>query len=366
MQKHFGRFVLILTLLILVSYFLFLLLNTINIHSLKKTLFTLNTDQLHFLLVLTACLIALYEITHQQIAKQEYKQLFTRPTISAAQYKTRLHLIWHALSLALAVIGFAIPFLDLLGSLPGSLIQDPSILAAKLTLIILTTIYIFNSFERMFHARSMIKELVQENGVISVVAREEFHQFMSGMLDTVEKGAEILVTQFEEPRTPMRQAEDYGFYYEDAFMKKWYNTIKERQLRVTQIVLVNSDQDMMDLEKRLKLVENIPTFSLISLLAPPLTVFVDFMIVPGKFALIGLSDDRGMRNMDVFGLIIQGGKGVSHFQRLFTDVLVPEGRYLKTFEGVDARALAEFKSEASRLARVVAGAKSLRGWFNFT
>ena len=143
-------------------------------------------------------------------------------------------------------------------------------------------------------------------------------------------------------------------------MKKWYSTIRTKELKVKQIVLINSKQDFVDFKKRLGIIKDIKNYSLGYIIAPPLTVLIDFIVFP-KDVLIGFSDELSSRNMGVFGLLIQSGVGVTKFKNIFNDILSAEARFVKTFEGVNEIELNKMNSSVEKIQKY---SKNCRNFFN--
>lgn len=337
-----------------------LFLGTINRSDVLSSLLTLTIAQVAYLLLILVCLVLLYEVIDQPLSEFRLETGLFRKPCRAAKVVVTLKVAWWCIAPILCVFGIVIPVLSILGAMPFSATGDWPKVAAGGSLTLLSSVYIYHLLGRPSQEARFIESLLQRHGAVSFQNRQEDHEVMWLLLDAVPAGSEILVTAFEEPRNPMHNE---GYYYEQDFMTKWYSTVRAKRLRVTLLVLVNSDQDVRDLERRLEIVKDIPTFSLAFIVAPSLTVFADMLIVPNRCALIGFSDDRGMRNMITFSLLMSGAKVVSGFERLYKDVLLAEARYLKTFEGIDTVALQDLKAEVALRSR--SSSRFLRGLFDF-
>lgn len=328
-----------------------------------QSLLSLKDEQVNYLLLMTVCLILVYELVEQESKKKMVCQILLFKFDEPLYKRIIISFIRGILTFLLLISGFAIPFLDLLGSFPFSFANNIPQIVPKVTLLLLTSIYVYHLLERTHVDIELIQKLMAQEGHITVLNRKEDHEFMSNMLDSLLSESSILVTHFEEPQNPLQSKDEYVYYYEDDFMKKWYNTIKTKQLKVTQIILVNSNEDIIGLEKRLEIVKDLPNFTLAYILAPPCTIFVDFMVVPEKFVLIAFSDNKAMRNMNVFAFLIRNGPAVTRFEHVFTDILIPDARYIKTFEGVNEDALNELRDKVLKISR--SSSTVLHDIFNF-
>lgn len=330
---------------------------SIDREDLLGTLFTLSSTQVHYLLLLVVSLILLFELVDEPLRTRALREeLFGTSEVAPRRL---LQAAWWTMSGLTVCAGIFIPLFDLLGSMPQS-VHNLDQLAPKMTLILLSGVYVFQLVDRPALQRNVVSGLVQRFGTVTVYDRNDSHRHMSQLLDVIENKETVLVTQFEETQNPLHPE---GYYYEQEFMTKWYRTIREKELRVRQIVLINSDSDIGDLMKRLDLVRELPTFSLAFLIAPPLTVFMDFLVIPGRVALLGMSDDRSARNMDVFDLALRKGEGVKRLERLFNDVLAPEATWVKTFEGINTAAIDKLVAEAHGIAKTPS--RVLRKLFDF-
>jgi hypothetical protein len=360
-MKH--KIHLIITLLTIIPLVLFALVSfilTIDLKDIYGTLLTLSLEQVHYLLVFVVGTILLHELSAAKIMKQIIEQeLIVLAPRRSHIFFLRSFLWWVTASI-LAIFGFLIPFLDLLGSFPFSAATDISTLAPKIALLLLSLVYIYHAVDRPMYQRTQLKRVLSKTGAMQVLNRAEDHIFMSCALDEIKPEEIIYVTHFEEPRNPMQPN---GFYYESEFMKKWYGTVSTKALKIFQIVLINSTQDIIDLERRLELTKDMPFYSIACILAPRLTIFMDFMVIPDQFALLGFSDNPTVRNMDEFSVVIKSGPAIKRFERLFAEVLLPEAIHIKTFEGVDTTALAKVKAQAQAIAKTQS--KVLKEMFHF-
>lgn len=336
----------------------------INLSSFSFIFFVLSAEQIHYLIFIVICIIILYDIVDEYLKEYQIFSFFQIKVESNKKLIIFLRICEWILTILLFLIGLIILILDFIGSIPFSFDFGTALLASKLALVFLTGFLIYNILAKKGLSEKVMLSALSKYGNIKVLNRNEDHEFMSLMLDNIEENAEIFVTHFEEPKNPMQREDNYGYYYENSFMKKWYDTIKLKSLKVTQILLVNSEQDISDLERRLELIKDIKKFSLAYLLEPPLTVFVDFMVVPNKFVLIGFSDEKAMRNMNVFSMVVLGGPLVNNFKNLFTNILLSEAKYVKTFEGIDLNSLNLLKQSAKTIGN--SSSKILKKYFNFS
>jgi hypothetical protein len=317
----------------------------------------LNVDQLAHLILITISVIVLNSAFEVPVIESEIAGALNPHVADSTRISSVA--LWKSTRFLLLFIGIIVPLLNLFGAIPAK--YATTSLALKVGLVLLTTTYLMHVWSLPDRVRETIRDHVMQQGAITVLDRDQDHAFMSRILDEIEIGATLLVTNFEEPATNLKDA---GYYYEKEFMLKWYSTIREKKLIIKQILLINSDSDLHGLNRRLELIQDIPSFYISCLLAPPLTVFVDFMVVPQRYALIGFSDDRRMRNMDQFSFLVSGGAGVGHFEHLFTDVLSSEAIHIKTFEGVQRAALQTLYDQAHLIAR--SSSTVLRDYFQFT
>jgi hypothetical protein len=332
MKNKFTTIIILFTNIPLLVFGLILFLKTIDVYNLKDTIFTLNQEQICYLLLITVSLIILYNKINESIIYLKFC-MFLQIKYDKLKILNILKMFWWIIASLLCALGTIIPLMDILGSIPGSLSTNYFLFSLRLSLIILNIYHITYLFDGSSQTIDMLKSVTSNNGLLSVLDRYGEHDFLFYMLDEVSPNdAEILVTHFEEPRNAMK---DKGYYYEGDFMKKWYTVIKEKKIKVNQIILINSLQDVEDLKQRLELIKDIPNYSIGYIISPPLTVFIDFLVVPNEYVLISSSDDVSCRNMNVFSFLIRGGKGVKHFEKIFRDILASEARYIKTFEGVD-------------------------------
>lgn len=309
---------------------------------------TLGIVQLQYLLILVAALFALYEFADASRFSEVVGGicLLTQPRRSP--WKRCTTLLWWILSALLVALGVLVPIWDLVGTIPTGP-SSFSDVAPQIALLLLTSSYIYGLVDRPRSQAEKIRKVLEETGRVNILSRAEAHDFMSSMLDDIAPESEIYVTHFEEPRHGMQES---GSYYENAFMAKWYLMIHEKRLRVTQILLINSMRDIEAMHTRLRYVGDASSYAMAYIIAPPLTLFMDFLLVPGRFALLFFSDNPGMRNMNVYALLLREGPGVRRFEHLFTDVLLPEAFFVKTFEGVDAKALQTLQGRAAAIGRM--------------
>lgn len=234
-------------------------------------------------------------------------------------------------------------------------------------MILLAGLYVYHSIERAHAETSFVSAILGDVGQVNVLDREQDHAFMSDMLDRIAPGSEIFVTHFEEPRNPLQVTPHdrplNAYYYEEEFMDKWFRTIHEKELRVTQLLLINSDEDIEGLRNRMRVTEEIATYSIAFLLGPPMLVFVDFILVPDDFVLIGFSDNQSMRNLNVFGILIRGGTTVKRFEHMYRNVLLPEAKFAKTFEGVIPENIDWLEEQVRTISR--SSSSVMREFFSF-
>jgi hypothetical protein len=358
MRRVIHILVTLFTILPIAAYAIYAFVGTIAWHDLPGTLLTLSLDQLHYLLVVVISMMLLQELANSGTTKRIVEQLINPFEASHRGNSVLVNIGWWGTVSVLSVVGVIIPFLDLLGSIPGS-VNNMSELAPKIALVLLSGSYIYHVIDRPIAQKENIKAALAKTGAMSVLTRAEDHDYMSHALDQASKGDTFYVTSFEEARNPMKPE---GFYYEGEFMQEWYRTAKQKELRIFQIVLINSIQDIADLERRIDLTKDIPTYQLACLVAPRLTVFVDFMVVPNRFALFGFSDNPASRNMDEFSLLLTG-PAVRRFELMFSNVLFAEAEHVKTFEGVNQHSLDKVKETANLIGR--SPSRILKEMFNF-
>jgi hypothetical protein len=340
------------------SYAAYRFCKTVDVHNLKDTIFTLSQEQLGYLLLLTVCIMVLNALMETPVIAADIMSILS-PGSSLPGNFVAGKLIWKLTRWALLFLGLFVPILNIFGSIPAGFAS--AALIPKITLILLTTTYFVHVWSLPERIRAGVKQAIQVHGAVSVLNREQDHEFMAQMLDEIEEGGTILVTQFEEPETALKKT---GYYYEEQFMGKWYSTIRKKRLIIKQILLINSDQDLKDLQIRLSLVKDIQSFYLSCIVAPRMTVLFDFLVVPGRYALIGMSDDPRMRNMDIFSFLITGGVGVTRMEHLFTDVLSGEAVHVKTFEGIQPKAVEQVYENARTIGR--SSSRTLRQYFKFS
>ncbi len=302
MKQSITKTLSIISVILILVIFLYRFIYSIDINTLFNRSSTLSAAQIQYLILIISSFIYLYEFIEQPLAKMRLSKML----IGKHNYNDiifiLLNLSKYIISVPLILLGFFIPLLDLLGIFTFGMPIDFPEMSLKITILMLTSTYLVLLFERSTSQVKMVHNILYKTGSINIMSRDEDHAMMASILEELSEGDEIYVTHFEEPQQPM---EEEGYYYERDFMRKWYSTIKAKSLIVRQIVLINSKQDISDLEKRLKIVENIPTYYLSYILGPPSLIFVDFIVFKDRYAIIGMSDIMEARNMNIFGISIK-------------------------------------------------------------
>jgi hypothetical protein len=342
MRDHFGRVTALVTAIPLAVWAVVEFVSSVDWNRLNATLLTLSQTQTLDLLVLTVALFVLHEVFDSNAVREALERRIKPAHMSRVSGLSRAVRISTAIGLGVFVF---ITLLDLVGGFP-EVDQDLASLAPKLAVVLLSSVYIYLTVERPALVDRQIDEVLSETGATAVLTRQQDHEFMDAMLDELPDGSSILVTHFEEPRNSMHAD---GYYYESDFMAKWWRVVEEKRLRITQIVLVNSIEDISALERRIELTRDLDLYAISCLVAPKLTVFMDMMVVPDRFTLVAFSDDPAARNMGQFSLLIKTGPAIAHFEHLFMSILKPEAIAIKTFEGVNEAALDEVKRQVEAI-----------------
>jgi hypothetical protein len=362
MLKHLARFITAFLAVPILIGALYQFAYTIDLRDLSHTLLQLSVEQANYLLLVVVCLILLFELISIPLREIKLRRLLDYPRVR----RDRTYPVWivlhYIVTAGLVMTALVIPALHLFGSVHFSLSSEPVHLTSTLALLLLGTMYVTHLLEGQSADTTLIARLAA-SATVSVLDRKQDHNFMAEMLQELAPGSEIILTHFEEPRTPMHDQGAFGYYYERDFMEGWYATIRSKHLKVTQLLLINSEQDIEDLHKRLTLTQDIPTYQLAYLLAPPLTVFIEVMVVPGHYVKLGFSDDRSARNMNMFKLLLRSSDAISHFERLHREILIPEATFIKTFEGVRTEELKALRARANTIART--GSRVVREAFDF-
>lgn len=332
------------------------LVSSISVEQITSFPLQLNSDQLGLVLLLCVCFVSLFELLAERVSHLRVNRMLSWPVPSLGFQGYTLLASWWTLTVLLGMLGVVVPILDLIGSLPFSIDELPHF-SVKISLMLLVSFYIYHVIEGSHSEDAFLERLLREVGQINLFDRDQDHAFMSQMLDELAPQSEIFVTHFEEPVSELQIVSDSekpsaAYYYEQSFMEKWYKIIHEKQLRVCQLLLINGDDDIRALRDRMRVVKDIPTYSLAFIVAPPMLFFADFILVPEKFLLIGFSDRRESRNMNVFSVLIRGSETVRRFENIFRNILLPESRPVKTFEGCMDDNVAWLEDYARRVSRI--------------
>ncbi|MFZ2979192.1 MAG: hypothetical protein WA057_06005 [Candidatus Magasanikiibacteriota bacterium] len=344
-------------------YSIYFILHTISLDTPILSWLKITSEQIKYITLFTVCVVIIFELIDSSLKKYRVQNFLFLKFIQSKSVKI-LKILWWIFYVLILFPLVIVTVLHLLGFMHGSF-DNVGEMTSYITLFLLSGHYAPRVLERTNDDLKIIQEIIHNDGLISIQNRAENHKFISEILDNIEPESTIYVTSFEEPNNPMNSQEDHVYYYEADFMKKWFETVKEKQLIINHIVLINSDQDISDLQKRLQIVKDIKSYSLGYILASPLTVFVDFLIVKGKFAIIDFSDNNLMRNMDVFSVYINGGQGVIKFENIFTNILAAEAKYIKTFEGVNSNNINELQEEAEKISRSRFSSSILKKAYSF-
>ncbi|MDO5969317.1 hypothetical protein Q4Q35_05815 [Flavivirga aquimarina] len=352
-MKHKIRSIVSIIIIIgILIYAIITLSYTISIHDLKNTFFKIDSLQAALLILISICFNAIYISTENLSFENQAKIILIHNYIETSVLRIQ-KIFQYIIIVFQLILGIIIPIINLFGFISSNSRLE---IILKISLLILNTYFLFSLHDKGILINRVLTNIRKEKGIITFLDRDGDHNQMAKILDTIEYGSEVFVTHFEEP---INELNTDGYYYEKEFMNKWYSIVKEKKLKVKQIVLINSKKDIEDLKIRLKIIKDIKNFSLGYIIAPPFTVFIDFIVFPDD-VLIGFSDSKTMPNMNTFGLLIHKGNGVSKFKNMFNEILMSNAVFVKTFEGVNEEEVLLLEKKYNQIKRY---SKTSRNFF---
>ena len=132
---------------------------TIDVQDLTHTLFTLNSEQTSYLILLVICLILLYDIIELSIFEVKIKTILIYSYNINNTLNIFLKSSYWLISVILVLFGLMIPLLDLMGSFNQTIENMPE-LVLKITLILITTNFVYNLFDRSKKQIGIIKKIL--------------------------------------------------------------------------------------------------------------------------------------------------------------------------------------------------------------
>lgn len=261
---------------------------------------------------------------------------------------------------------------DLTGGIPGSLQSQPEIemLIKKMSLIVFGIAFVTNDIlyrqnqkckieNQFIKITKAVSNFVKQNKII-ILNREEFHKDLETYLENIEESSEIFVTHFEEPIEKMKKG---GYYYESEFMKKWYKIAQEKKLTVNMVILLNKPKDYDDLIERIDTVSSIKHFYISVLIAPPLILYFDFLLHPGKYALLCTSEDPRNPQLNTIAISTRNPDFVNMLYKMFMSNILPKSIHVKTSEGINKNNLEKVKKDIEDISKT--RSKKIKELFNF-
>ncbi|MFQ5795711.1 MAG: hypothetical protein ACE5JP_11755 [Candidatus Bipolaricaulia bacterium] len=253
----------------------------------------------------------------------------------------------------LLIMSFIILLIDLVGGFPGDF-SDMGPLLKKFTLVTVGVMFVLIVLARNKELRVVSERLIEtlnflrQSGTaraVQVVDRAGLHEFLYESLDSYTPDDIVYISDFEELYAKFKE-----YYYKD-FMRKWWQVLREVGFEVKQVVLLNSKKDMEDLKARVEDAKDIDQYFLSALVAPPLTLFFDMVVLSGKYVLLCISRDARYPNFISDAIIIHSPEIVKVFEDLFTRILLNKSVPIKTKEGINFDNLDEVESEIKRIGK---------------
>ena len=183
---------------------------------------------------------------------------------------------------------------------------------------------------------------------IQLIKRANFEKFWMQYLKELNPSSEIYLTHFEEPKTMMKSN---GYYYGKDFMEKWYQIIDKKNAEVNLVILLNQPRDFEDLLTRLKRVSSMGRFYIYAIVAPPLTLYFDFLVAPGQFAFLATSDEPSNPNLNTISILTKNAQLVNLLYKMFIPNILGKAVPIKTREGVNDENLNSVKDELEKIAK---------------
>ena len=253
-----------------------------------------------------------------------------------------------------------IAVIDLIGGFSGSIKNEAEmiLLIKKLSLFIFGITFVGNNIisrrEQIFSINKKIQNIIlniikmRSKMEIQLIKRANFEKFWMQYLKELNPSSEIYLTHFEEPKTMMKSN---GYYYGKDFMEKWYQIIDKKNAEVNLVILLNQPRDFEDLLTRLKRVSSMGRFYIYAIVAPPLTLYFDFLVAPSQFAFLATSDEPSNPNLNTISILTKNAQLVDMLYKMFIPNILGKAVPIKTREGVNDENLNSVKDELEKIAK---------------
>lgn len=253
-----------------------------------------------------------------------------------------------------------IAVIDLIGGFSGSIKNEAEmiLLIKKLSLFIFGITFVGNNIisrrEQIFSINKKIQNIIlniikmRSKMEIQLIKRANFEKFWMQYLKELNPSSEIYLTHFEEPKTMMKSN---GYYYGKDFMEKWYQIIDKKNAEVNLVILLNQPRDFEDLLTRLKRVSSMGRFYIYAIVAPPLTLYFDFLVAPGQFAFLATSDEPSNPNLNTISILTKNAQLVDMLYKMFIPNILGKAVPIKTREGINDENLNSVKDELEKIAK---------------